>query len=88
MIDIQSYFKSLKASWVNRLVTGKFCYWKLIPMKYFSHFGDNWLIFKTSNGEIKYNNKLKKLPEFYRDVFVQWSLTGEERQKNLKTSLR
>jgi hypothetical protein len=33
-IDIESYFISLKASWVSRLADSKFSNWKLIPLKY------------------------------------------------------
>ena len=45
MIGIESYFTSLRASWVSRLVSGGMDYWKLIPYKYFTQFGKNWLIF-------------------------------------------
>jgi N-acetylglucosamine-6-phosphate deacetylase len=33
MIDIESYFISLKASWVSRLADSKFSNWKLMPLK-------------------------------------------------------
>jgi hypothetical protein len=46
MIDIESYFISLKASWVSRLADSKFLNWKLIPLKYLNVFGKIWLIFK------------------------------------------
>lgn len=39
MIDFDSYFQSLKASWVKRLINGKFANWKIIPAKYFRKFG-------------------------------------------------
>jgi hypothetical protein len=39
MIDIESYFISLKASWVSRLADSKFSNWKLIPLKYLNVFG-------------------------------------------------
>jgi len=45
MIDIESYFSSLRASLVSRLVTEGMDNWKLIPYKYFTQFGKNWLIF-------------------------------------------
>ena len=37
MIDIQSYFMSLKASWVSRLVSNQLVNWKVIPCKYFAN---------------------------------------------------
>ena len=39
MIDIESYFASLTASWVSRFVSGEMNNWKLIPYKYFRQFG-------------------------------------------------
>ena len=45
MIDIQSYFMSLKASWVSRLVSNQLVNWKVIPCKYFGKLGKKWLVF-------------------------------------------
>ena len=39
MIDIESYFASLTASWVSRFVSGEMNNCKLIPYKYFRQFG-------------------------------------------------
>ena len=39
MIDIQSYFISLKASWVSKLVSNQLVNWKVIPCKYFAKLG-------------------------------------------------
>jgi hypothetical protein len=48
MIDIKSYFASLRASWVSRFVSGEMDNWKLTPYKYFRQFGQNWLIFSNA----------------------------------------
>ena len=40
MIDIESYFIALKASWVSRLTDSKFSNWKLIPLKYLNVFAN------------------------------------------------
>jgi hypothetical protein len=48
MVDINTYFKSLKVSWVKRLLSSKTSNWKVIPRKYFDKFGKNWLIFKMN----------------------------------------
>ena len=85
MIDIKSYFHSLKASWVKRLLTGPLSSWKLIPLKYFNKFGYNWLIFNTNNGNIRCNEELKNIPQFYRDIFVLWNLTGGGKTKKPKS---
>ena len=55
MIDIESYFISLKASWVSRLADSKFSNWKLIPLKYLNVFGKIWLIFKMNRCEKTYS---------------------------------
>jgi hypothetical protein len=54
VIDIESYFASLRASWVSRFVSGYMDNWKLIPYTYFRQFGKNWLIFSMN---IEYKNK-------------------------------
>ena len=46
MVDINSYFKSLKVSWVKRLLSSETSNWKDIRRKYLDKFGKNWLIFK------------------------------------------
>jgi hypothetical protein len=48
MIDIESYFASLRASCVSRFVSGEMDNWKLIPYKYFRQFGKKWLIFSMN----------------------------------------
>ena len=45
MIDIESYFISLKASWVSRLADSTFSNWKLIPLKYLNVFGEKMAYF-------------------------------------------
>ena len=45
MIDIESYFISLKKSCVRRLTESTCANWKLIPLKYFNIFGKTLLIF-------------------------------------------
>jgi hypothetical protein len=35
MIDMGSYFASLRASWISRFVSGEMDNWKLIPYKHF-----------------------------------------------------
>ena len=48
MVDINSYFKSLKVSWVKRLLSSETSNWKVILKKYLDKFGKNWLIFKMN----------------------------------------
>ena len=48
MVDVNSYFKSLKVSWVKRLLSSETSNWKVILKKYLDKFGKNWLIFKMN----------------------------------------
>ena len=76
MIDIESYFISLKASWVSRLADSKFSNWKLIPLKYLNVFGKIWLIFKMNIDVKKHKQFLNDIPEFYKNVLTSWIKTG------------
>jgi L-rhamnose mutarotase len=58
MIDVQSYFMSLKASWVSRLVSNQLVNWKVIPCKYFAKLGKKWLVFSQNLDNITVNRVL------------------------------
>lgn len=64
MIDIESYFTSLRASWVIRLVSRGMDNWKLIPYKNFMQFGKNWLIFSMNIDFKNFKDYLRHIPEF------------------------
>ena len=71
MIDIQSYFMSLKASWVSRLVSNQLVNWKVIPCKYFAKLGQKWLVFSQNLDNItvnKYANRFLNFMEKYFEV--------------------
>lgn len=76
MVDFKSYFMSLKASWVYRLVNGKFANWKLIPFKYLKVSNNILSIFNMNLDDIKHLEYFKCVPEFYREVIKSWILTG------------
>ena len=76
MIDFESYFKAIKASWVTKLMTPGIANWKIIPLKFFSYFGENFLIFKANLDNEKSLPCLDSLPEFYREVISCWIATG------------
>jgi len=63
MIDIESYFISLKESWVSRLTDSKCSNWKLIPLEYLNAFGKKWLIFNM-------NIDVKKHNQFQNDILI------------------
>ena len=72
MVDINSYFKSLKVSWVKRLLSSKTSNWKVIPRKYLDKFGKNWLIFKMNMDNGKSIENFNDIPEFYKEIINCW----------------
>jgi hypothetical protein len=76
MIDIDSYFISLKVSWISRLNDSKFSNWKLIPLKYLNVFGKKWLIFYMNIDVKKHKQFLNNIPEVYKNVLTSWIKTG------------
>ena len=84
MIDVECYFKSLKASWVPRLIKEKTANWKIIPYKYFSKFGKNLLIFSMNIDSCESLYNLNTIPEFYRQIIHAWIEVGGGQTKKLK----
>ena len=76
MVDFESYFQSLKASWVKRLTETSVGNWKIIPLKYYNIFGHNLLIFKMNIENIKHLPDLEQIPEFYREIIRCWVKSG------------
>ena len=66
MIDFDSYFKALKASWVPRLATPCIANWKIIPLKFYSYFGDKFLIFNANLDSENSIPHLENVSDFYR----------------------
>ena len=83
MIDIGSYFASLRASWVSRFVSGEMDNWKLIPHKYFRQFGKNWLIFSMNIEYKKIKDYLRYIPDFYKEILQTWIKMGGGQTKTL-----
>ena len=83
MIDIGSYFASLRASWVSRFVSGEMDNWKLIPYKYFRQFGKNWLIFSMNIEYKKIKDYLRFIPDFYKEILQTWIKMGGGQTKTL-----
>ena len=76
MIDFDSYFTALKASWVSKLTTTNMPNWKIIPTKYFNNLGKNFLVFNMNLDNIKSIDGLAKIPDFYLQVISSWVKTG------------
>jgi hypothetical protein len=87
MVDINSYFKSLKVSWVKRLLSSKTSNWKVIPRKYLDQFEKNWLIFKMNIDNGKSIENFNDIPEFYKEIINCWVEFGGGQTKT-KTNFR
>jgi hypothetical protein len=88
MIDIESCFASLRASWVSRFVSGKMDNWKLILYKYFRQFGKNWLIFSMNIEYKKNEDYLRYIPDLYKEILQTWIKNECESNKNAITFCR
>ena len=74
MIDIKSYFNTLKVKWVSRLINTTTEHWTLIPRIYFNKFGNDFLLFRMNLDKKNFTtlNCFKELPEFYQDIVKNW----------------
>jgi hypothetical protein len=52
MIDIKSYFDTLRIKWVKLIVDGEAANWKAIPKLYMNKFGNDYLLFKVNLDKI------------------------------------
>jgi len=75
MIDIESYFASLRPSWVSIFISGEMDNWNYTPYTYFRQFGKN----------IEYIKKcyLRYIPDFYKEIFKTWIEMGGGQTKTL-----
>ena len=65
MVNIQTQFTALKATWVKRILDSDDI-WSSLGKYYIENFGKENLLLFTNNTENEY---LKKLPSFYQQVF-------------------
>jgi hypothetical protein len=81
MVDINTYFKSLKVSWIKRLPSSETSNWKVIPRKYLDTFGKNWLIFKMNIDNGKLIENFNDIPVFYKEIINCWVEFGGAQTK-------
>ena len=73
MIDVESFFGALKASWVNRLSEQNNCSWKLIPLSYFENISPNFSVFQMNFDRETIFPIIKNIPEFYTQVLINYN---------------
>ena len=76
MVDFDSYFTSLKASWVSKFNSTTMPNWKIIPTKYFNNLGKNYLVFNMNLDNVKSLKEFENIPDFYLQVISSWVKTG------------
>lgn len=89
MIDLKSQIKAIKASWVGRIMTapdGDF--WSILPKLYFSKFGNDYLLLKTTFTQKSMFPQIDSIPAFYQDVVISYNsakqIKYEEFVQNIK----
>lgn len=72
MIDVSSYFKAIKASWIDRYKKADLGDWAVLMQIHLDSFGTNMLINMTFD-QISLFQHLKEIPEFYQSVILSFN---------------
>lgn len=76
MVDFDSYFTSLKASWVSKFTSTTLPNWMINSTKYFNNLGKNYLVFNMNLDNVKSLKEFENIPDFYLQVISSWLKTG------------
>ena len=89
MIDIRVHFNAIKAAWVPRIVNAPHDHmWSLLPKQYFSTFGNNYAIVKSTFTSLKMFPLLKRIPQFYQDVVLSYNASKVIHHEDFKNAIR
>ena len=71
MLDLRSQICAIKAAWASRIMSAPDDHlWSFLPKFYFSNFGEDFLILKTTFNDKSMITYLRTLPEFYQEVIT------------------
>ena len=71
MLDLRTQINAIKASWTSHITTAPRDHlWSFLPKVYFSKFGNDFFIVKSTVTSNKMLPLLKTIPEFYQDVIL------------------
>ena len=74
MLDLRTQIYAIKASWASRIITAPRDHlWSYLPKLYFSKFGNDFYIVKSTVTSTKMFPLLKTIPEFYQDVILSYN---------------
>ena len=89
MIDIRAHFNAIKAAWVPRIINAPHDHmWSLLPKQYFSTFGNNYVIVKSTFTSLKMFSLLKRIPQFYQDVVLSYNASKVIHHEDFKNAIR
>ena len=71
MLDLRSQICAIKAAWASRIMSAPDDHlWSFLPKFYFSKFGEDFLILKTTFNDKSMITYLRTIPEFYQEVIT------------------
>ncbi len=73
MLDIQSYFQALKASWVKRYLLSVEDEWSLFMRFYINYFGSNNLLLHMNFDRLDTFPSLDNIPKFYQEMILAFN---------------
>ena len=90
MIDLKTQIIAINAAWVSRIVTASDDdIWAYLPKTYFSRFGNNYFILKTTFTKRSLFRDIKILPNFYQEIIISYNMskiiTAGDFQTQIKT---
>lgn len=78
VVDIESKFKSIKASWVSRLLSSDLFIRKFVDdMCNKVGLDTDYIIIKSNLTEKRYYDSIPRLPQFYKEVFCAFNQCKE-----------
>ena len=89
MLDLRTQIYAIKASWASRIITAPRDHlWSYLPKLYFSKFGNDFYIVKSTVTSKTMFPFLKTIPEFYQDVILSYNkskiMSNEDFRVNIK----
>ena len=83
-VDIESKFKSLKITWIKRLLDDNFHPWKIIPNKLFSFTGTSSGFCQNFKPSRYCAERFSRFPEFYQELISFWENVCTEQAKDFQ----
>ena len=86
MIDVRSFFSSLKFKWVKRILSDEQSNWKETPTQFLKAYGGLASIIRFNLGTLESLPDYKSIPKFYIQIIQAWIQVNIHKMKEPKTS--